>query len=302
MFKLGGTSKKFFNQQHEGLLKVLDEEEILGLRKCLLQIMIEINEICLANDLLISLAYGSLLGAVRHKGFIPWDDDIDCIMPRNHYERLIVILKSKYQDRYELQCSFIEKNAPYPFLKIRKKGTEFLEVETLNYSFHKGVFIDVFPIENVPDNRLKRIFHGLMVNFLKVLNNAKYFTKWNPISKETITFKSFSYTFVNTIKYFLGYFTFFIPSFVIKKQLDLYAKKYMNSDSKFVSVPYTSRGYFGELIRRDIIFPFKTHSFERVEFSVPNNPDYILKKIYGDFMKLPKIQDQLQHKIIDLKL
>ena len=127
------------------------------LRSVELEILDVVEQVCRENGLRFSLMYGTLLGAVRHKGFIPWDDDIDIVMPREDLDRLIEIWPRCAPKNYILQSRDMEKDYPSNFIKIRKDHTTFLEWEKEKKSnHHKGIFIDIFPAERLAPDGLKR--------------------------------------------------------------------------------------------------------------------------------------------------
>ncbi len=124
------------------------EQEILDVFHC----------ICEKYHLRYSLAWGTLLGAVRHKGFIPWDDDIDVMMPREDYEALIKIWDSTAPADYLLQDYNRDSDYTNNFVKIRKNHTTFIQFEEeKKKKYQKGVFIDVFPMDRVPSGKIAKI-------------------------------------------------------------------------------------------------------------------------------------------------
>lgn len=121
------------------------------------EILDVVHKICMENKLRYSLAYGTLIGAVRHKGFIPWDDDIDLIMPREDYEKLLTIWDQVAPSGYLLQNVRIDPDFTQSFTKIRKDHTTFLQEEfERERHYHKGVFVDIFPGDRVAPGRVSR--------------------------------------------------------------------------------------------------------------------------------------------------
>lgn len=121
------------------------------------QILDVIDRVCRENGLRYSLAYGTLLGAVRHGGFIPWDDDIDVMMPREDYEKLIEIWPSVAPEGYLLETERMYNDYVNTFLKIRKNHTTFLQFESeKNVSHHKGIFVDIFPADRRAPGKVSR--------------------------------------------------------------------------------------------------------------------------------------------------
>ncbi len=115
-----------------------------------LEILEEFDRLCKLGGLRYYIIAGTLLGAVRHKGFIPWDDDIDVAMPRKDFERLAAVCREHLSPDYTLQCSTGEKNYPFFYHKLRKNGTFVEEISLKRVEMHKGIFIDIFPLDGCP--------------------------------------------------------------------------------------------------------------------------------------------------------
>lgn len=121
-----------------------------------LDILIFVDKICRENEIPYSLYAGTLLGAVRHKGFIPWDDDLDICMSRENYERFIQLWPSVAHDGYIMQNKENTPSFTQSFTKIRKENTTFLQEESEAGRYHTGIFIDIFPIDRIPSKKLAR--------------------------------------------------------------------------------------------------------------------------------------------------
>lgn len=132
-------------------------EEIEAVWNTEREILDVVHRVCTENNLRYSLAYGTLLGAVRHGGFIPWDDDVDLIMPREDYEVLLKIWDKVAPTGYILQNSRTDPDFTQNFTKIRKDHTTFLQYESERYKgYNKGIFVDIFPGDRVAPGGLKR--------------------------------------------------------------------------------------------------------------------------------------------------
>lgn len=132
------------------------EETLRRLQLTQLEILKIFDGFCREHDLKYSLYAGSLLGAVRHKGFIPWDDDLDVCMSRANYDRFIALWKQEGPSGYILQN---KENSPdfwQSFSKIRKDHTTFLQEQREAGQYHTGIFLDIFPLDRIPDGGLKR--------------------------------------------------------------------------------------------------------------------------------------------------
>lgn len=132
------------------------EEKLRPLRQTMLEILKVFDKFCREHDLKYSLYAGSLLGAVRHQGFIPWDDDLDVCMERPEYERFLTLWTQSPPEGYVLQN---KENSPefwQSFTKIRKDHTTFLQEQREAGKYHTGIFLDVFPLDRVPEGRMER--------------------------------------------------------------------------------------------------------------------------------------------------
>lgn len=135
----------------------MTESTLRRLQLTQLEILRVFDRICMEHGLKYSLYAGSLLGAVRHQGFIPWDDDLDVCMSRADYDRFIALWDSVKPEGYLLQN---KENTPaftQSFTKIRKDHTTFLQYESEKGKYHTGIFLDVFPVDRIPNRRLDRL-------------------------------------------------------------------------------------------------------------------------------------------------
>ncbi|MBO6264361.1 MAG: LicD family protein, partial [Clostridia bacterium] len=121
------------------------------------EILEEIDKVCRDEGIDYSLYAGSLLGAVRHKGFIPWDDDLDICMTRSNYNKFIQAWESGEHKGYFLQNKEKETTFTQSFTKIRKDHTAFIQGEFECGIYHTGIFVDIFPMDRIPNGRLKKI-------------------------------------------------------------------------------------------------------------------------------------------------
>ena len=129
-----------------------------------LEIIDEIHRICLENNLKYSLAYGTLLGAVRHQGFIPWDDDIDIMMPREDYNKLLSIWNTAAKKEFIIQNKGVEPNFTQNFTKIRKNNTAYVQDDyELKRPYHTGIFVDN-----------KESLHTAVKKYYELRNSSEY--------------------------------------------------------------------------------------------------------------------------------
>lgn len=132
------------------------EKDLRKLQLAMLEMLKLVDNICRGNDIQYSLCSGTLLGAVRHKGFIPWDDDLDIRMTRENYDRFIKVWNEVQPKGYSLQNKENTPNFPQSFSKIRKDSTAFIQFEWEKDAYNTGIFVDIFPLDRIPQKKLKK--------------------------------------------------------------------------------------------------------------------------------------------------
>lgn len=265
----------------------MDKELLKKLQKTELDILQEVVRVCEKNELTYYLIGGTLLGAIRHKGFIPWDDDLDIAMPREDYERFLAISNIELKKEYWLHNSKTDPDYWLPFAKVKKRGTVFDEVNSRNIQSDKGIFIDIFPLDNA--KREKSIFQSIQAILCKRMSTI-------------ILWKRGLYNYKP--KFILRIFLRILKN---KTILDIsnYQQKLMSlSKNKkynyFVNLG-SNYNYIKQTIPKDKYFPPKRVEFEGKFYNVPRDWDYILRRIYGDYMKLPEENKRVTHNPIRLK-
>ena len=134
-----------------------------------LDMLNEFDKVCSSNGLRYYIAYGTLLGAIRHGGFIPWDDDVDLVMPRDDYERLCAIAENNFKEPYFFQTEKTDPGFSRPFARLRNSETAAFQKseDYRKIPYNQGIFIDIFPLDNFPDKEAEQIC------FIKKLSRAK---------------------------------------------------------------------------------------------------------------------------------
>lgn len=252
-------------------------------KNIMLEILQNIDSFCRNNDIKYFLAYGTLIGAVRHKGYIPWDDDIDIQMLRQDYNKFI----SMYSDsRYILITPENENNYYLPFAKVYDNQT--LLVENISHSKEIGVYIDIFPIDDCGST------HEESVNFSKKSN---LFRKM--LAVKNLQFSSSRAIYKNCILVIAKMLLLFIPRRAIIDRLQKKISCNLTKDISFVGelsqYVYDKRSIWRKEVFRSVIYV----EFEGYSFCVPVGYDEYLKTTYGDYMQMPPEEKRISHHSFD---
>ena len=247
-----------------------DKKELKKAKKIMMDILLELDRICKKENIKYWITDGTLLGAVRHKGFIPWDDDIDICMLSEDYENFLKIAKENLNTSIFLDNKETDKYAFFDFLKLRDRNSKYIEkVHTHTELFHQGISIDIFVMDSF-DRKIKPLY--------KILYMIKNFK----ISKGKNRF------------YFLK---LILIKFKIKKLVSKFLLCFLiqeNVERKDFLIGY--RYLWKQVYESRDIFPLKKIEFEGHKFPCPNNPDAILKELYGNkYMELPPEDQRIWH-------
>ena len=268
-----------------------DETQLKQLQKVELDILIEVIRVCKENGLNYFTVGGTTLGAIRHNGFIPWDDDIDIGMMREDYEKFLRIAPLKLSKGFTLQSYSTEPNMPTYFAKVRKDDTLFVEDYARDIQMHQGIYIDIMPYDKIPEDLKERAKYRRKVQFWNQLFIAK-----------SITETSVPYTknkgYKNVLRKGLHVAVSGISKETLYHRLDSELRKYNQTESTMVS----SRGLSAFETSIDDYFPLCDHVFETISVKIPRNADMVLKTQYGDYMKLPPEEKRYSHAPVCLKL
>ena len=285
-------------QNENSKLKKMNNEQLKSLQKTLLGILDDINYVCEKYNLTYNLGGGSALGAIRHNGFIPWDDDVDIDMPREDYKKFCKVFLKEFSDKYWLHTPENTKDYGLAFARVRKKGTIFRSREDLNNIEEAGVYIDIFIIENTYNFSLMRYLHGILSLICGFLLSCRNFYKNRQFYLEMVkdnkkARKAFKFKIV------IGFSIDKITH--IWNNVNSMCK---NNKSKYVTVPVGRKHFFGELYEREKFCKTILHEFEDKNRKLPVCVDYdaYLKHMYGDYMKIPKEEDRETHIFLELKL
>ncbi len=233
----------------------------------MLEMVTELDRICTKHDIPYFLFWGSLLGAIRHDGFIPWDDDLDVGLSRKDYLKLMKILPDELPKHIALQSNDTDKNYFYHFAKLRHRHS-FVDEGNYDRVFkERGIFIDIFPVDKTHKwlHMLSEPLQGHCFKILRTGSNDK--SSMRKIRVITWFNRHISFPFLRLIARITGGKTFMcdygIPLHIEHDEADL--------------------------------FPPTKHVFEGKELSVPANSHRVLQRLYGDYMQLPDLDHLVNH-------
>ena len=246
-----------------------------------LKVLCQIDEICKTNDIRYSLAYGTLLGAVRHKDFIPWDDDVDIMMPRADYLKFVDYCKNNSTD-FELACGATDPEYGYVFAKACDKGTT---VVPGNMKWQKnGIQVDIFPVENLGADAEQAGKHFSARRLQRELLVAWNWSRYEKNPNRSLPFNAVRLAF------------FLLSRFVSNKKLIASVNKYYEAieENEYMGIvcgAYRSR----EIMPASIYKEYTDILFEGKTFKAISKYDEYLKTVYGDYMKLPPEEKRVTH-------
>ena len=274
------------------VLNPITKDELRRMQLIELSVLKEVKRICEKNNINYFLIGGTLIGAIRHKGFIPWDDDIDIGMSRPDFDKFVEVCKTDLGEEYFLQTPETEENnADYEVARIRLNGTACVQAFRKNTKTHNGFYVEVFPYDNLPENKITRYFYGRFFPLFKRICAIRM--GYTPHPKKWI------YRVVLRISTFISR---VIPLKVIHKKMLNYHVKQNKKNTEYVFLLSGAWGYEKEMHLRSTISEFTMVQFEDDMFQAPKDYDKFLREQYGDYMQLPKDIEACYNKHRCLKL
>lgn len=269
--------------------KPYEPEVLAKLQQCELEMLADFIKICKENDITYFGVGGTGIGALRHGGFIPWDDDIDIGLLYNDYLKLIDVYKKEHSDKYTIINANEFDAYPLMTTRICLKGTRFVEDAFKSVDCPLGIFLDIFPFCNVPEDpkaHKKQAKRAWFYGKLLILKHLPF---------PNVPFKG--------IKAKLAHCATAVCSFIINiffSHKSLY-KKIIKECTRYQDIDTEKYEYFFDTVNgkciytKDDIFPIRKVKFENVELDFPNKLEEILTMNYGDFMQVPPPEKRKNH-------
>lgn len=272
-------------------MREYDDETLKRLQSIELMMLNDFKRICKKHNIKYFAYAGSGIGALRHQGFIPWDDDIDIGFMRDDYERFLKIAKEEMSEKYTVMNNRENKNYPLMTTRLMLKGTVFREIALKDVDCDLGIFLDLYPFDKVPPN--KKLF---------IKQNKKTWWYSHLLILRSIPFPAlFLYSWKEKVIHFITFTVYFL--------LKIFgvSKKYLINKCEKEAIRYNDlkdfkavNWYFDTAICSDVfymdeIFPLKELPFENTTLSFPNNQDRYLRNLYGDYMTMPPVEKRKNH-------
>lgn len=276
---------------------VLEGDLLRKLQLELVKITEDIVEVCDACGATYFLIGGNMLGAVRHHGFIPWDDDMDLGILSKDYDKFINLFREKYEDKYWIHNEDTANHCS-SITHICWKNSVYRGIGQVGKS-ECGIPVEINKVENVPDNPVLRLLHGILCNGIGLLMSCRYFYE-NRKTTLVLTKNNIKAKFIFSIKIGIGWATQILSVQSLNKFTQYCCGLCKNENSKYMNIPRGRKHYFGDMYFRFEFVQPKHAEFEGHMWNVPANPDRYLSILYGDYMMIPPKSNQDRYLLCEL--
>lgn len=257
-----------------------------------LDLLTELRRICQKHDIPYYLIGGTLIGAIRHQGFIPWDDDIDVGMLRRDYDRFQQVCRQELDPAYTLHDWDSDPASPHPFLKMKIRGSHYREGLAAQSQMDDGIFIDIFPYDNAPDRELPLRLQAMQIYLVRKILLLRCGFTLDSGSK----LKKLLYGTLCTLSKVRSVSAW-------KKACKKLMLRHNRKPTRRVSNMCGSYSYKREMMDRTLVQDQVEHVFEKDMFSIPAGYHEFLRGVYGDYMKLPPEDQRVgRHQVIQMDL
>lgn len=271
----------------------ITDEELKQLQDCFLEIIKDVDRVCEENGICYIANGGTCLGAVRHGGFIPWDDDVDLMMPREDLKRFLEIFDSTLGDKYEITSPDSKYQLESLITAMYMKGTIKASVQTMHTDLPQGVHIDIFPIENIPKNKIVRGIKGSIAIILQYIAVSSLLKAFSDDTKKQFFYQ----TKAGKINYNLRMFIAAVFSF---RSYDKWCTTFdrfvqCKKDTGLWGIPTDVGHYFGHVMPKEVYYPPVKCGFCDMQLNIPHDKHTYLVNAYGDYMRIPPVEEREQH-------
>ena len=270
----GFLRKDFFKE--EVICDFLVDEKRKKIWAIELDLLREFDRVCKKYNLKYYMWFGSLIGAIRHHGFIPWDDDLDVAMLREDYERFMEVAKDEFKAPYFLQTPYTDEGYYYSYIKLRNSNSTALSKAFQYQPFNQGLFLDIFPLDYTDEAEMED-------RYTKVKKLAIQNTQYMKLSNPEITIKNEDKE--RLLK---------SDPIVVYEMIQKLAMNHFNVPKPYRALAvWTMSDWHKYLYDADCFENSKECDFEGLKVLVPGRYDNILRIMYGDYMKLPDMEQRV---------
>lgn len=266
--------------------EVYTEEQIKKIQELEFKNLCELERVCKEIGVEFFAYGGTLLGAVRHNGFIPWDDDLDVAMVRTDYEKFVREAPKHLSEEFHLQTPYTDSKTPFSYTKLRLKGTTYIEYINRNLDIEKGVYVDIYPIDNLPDSdsdyyKQYKAFHRLAVLYA-----------WRQSPGLDESGHSIKLIVKRMVKGCVSAVLKLVPQKCFVRAMDTAATRYNNTETSRKGNLY----YPKPVNIFEKLYPLKDHPFGELSIKIPDCAEQHLASRYGDYMSMPPEEKRIGHK------
>ena len=272
--------------------EIYREDQLKALQRAELEVLDELDRLCGQLGLTYFLYGGTLIGAVKYRGFVPWDDDVDAAMPRADYEKLLREGPGALSPDYFLQSPRTDRRSPYAYAKLRRRGTARVEYGVHRLPIEQGIYVDIYPVDRVPrDEAALRKAHKRFHTLARL-----YFYRQCPWltrrGTDPLT------TLKRAAVFLLSAGLKLIPRGFLLRRMDAAARRHENEpDARYGNYYHASPVNLFEQLE-----PWETGLFEGREVKLPRDWEGFLRTRYGDYRELPPEEKRIGHRpwLLDL--
>lgn len=268
-------------------MKIDKELEMKEIQHISLEILDIIVELCEKLNLRYFLFYGTLIGAVRHKGYIPWDDDLDIMMPRKDHDILMEYLRQHIFDYKNIEVFNYEINKDYPYMITRISDNRYKIIMENEEDYGMGVFIDIYPFDGLGNTKEEALKYGTKGDILSSLCYQA--------TRKRYAIETTSSTLRKFLKFPIFFFSKLCGKDIFQNRLQKLARVKSYDESEYVGCVVWLSGGEKDIFPRKWFDDYEMMKFGEKVYRVPKEYNNVLRHIYGDYMKLPPVEDRVGH-------